>query len=258
MSDEKLRDLERKAHRSGAAQDIFAVRVERKRIGLSAGLDLCLPHVWGLVGAGKGENLRFGQAVAALRAQCVSDASGLHPFEAGVVRPLTFKENIQARLAQYAATGRAGSLWSSWLDSCSAIVYKGGSTKFKIVRLSSHLLELPSSFRESLLGVNYGDFAGPQLDLQNDIYNQPLTQEQVVKHEGWLAVFEGDKDLLKEYAALVFGLLNRNTAMQFWVVQNSAQDQLRPLAVYNLGIDSDCGGFRDLDGGGRFARVCPP
>src|SRR3989344_7519757 len=254
MADVKLSDLKRKAA-SGMWEDVLRYRGALKQYGQSAGLDLCLPHRWEVVRA----DSPFAEGMGMLRAVCNVDKKevGQHPFELGVVRPLTFKENVQARLAQYAATGRAGSLWSSWLDSCSSIVYKGGSTKFKIVRLSSHLLELPSSFRQSLLGVNYGDFAGPQLDLQNDIYNQPLTQEQVVKHEGWLAVFEGDKDLLKEYAALVFGLLNRNTAMQFWVVQNSAQDQLYALGVVDLVDNSDCNGCGSLMLS-RFARVCPP
>ncbi|MBS3149045.1 hypothetical protein J4219_09290, partial [Candidatus Woesearchaeota archaeon] len=64
-------------------------------------------------------------------------------------------------------------------------------------------------------------------------------------------------DLLKEYAALVFGLLNRNTAMQFWVVQNSAQDQLYALGVVDLVDNSDCNGCGSLMLS-RFARVCPP
>ena len=80
----------------------------------------------------------------------------------------------------------------------------------------------------------------------------------MVEHKGWLAAFEGDKELLKEYAALVFGLLKRNTAMRFWVVQNPAQDQLRPLTVNNLLDYSNCFGNCILDGDGHFARVCPP
>ena len=255
MADVKLSDLKRKAA-SGMWEDVLRYRGALKQYGQSAGLDLCLPHRWEVVRA----DSPFAEVMGMLRAVCNVDKKevGQHPFELGVVRPLTFKENVQARLAQYAATGRAGSLWSSWLDSCSSIVYKGGSTKFKIVRLSSHLLELPASFRDAFLEVRYGDFAGPQLDTNDDIYNQLLTQAQVIEHKGWLAVFEGDKELLKEYAALVFGLLKRNTAMRFWVVQNPAQDQLRPLAVDNLVDNSYCGGSRGLDGYGRFARGCPP
>lgn len=266
MADIRLRDLERKARTTGDWNDILAVRIERKRLGMSDGLDLSLPHKWDVLRV----DGSYAEGLGILRAVCAADVAekALHPFEKGVIRPLTFKENIQARIAQYKAMGKAGSLWDNRLNSSTAIVYRKGTTKFKIVQLSEHLLTLAPSFRNPFLQVRYADFKQPELDMSDFIYNEDLTQEQIVNpletdpkkryHAGWLAAVDGDGALLEEYAGLVFGLLGSHRAMTFLVDSNSEEDALSTLSVNFFKADSGCDGVMNLNGRARFARVCPP
>ena len=249
--------ISKRKGRSGDWETVLKNRAELKRIGMSAGLDLTLPHRWQVVGSDR----PFAETMAMLREVCTADTRelGFHPFEKGVFRPLTFRESIQARVAQFKELGNAGSLWTSWLDSCTAIVYQSNSTRFKVVPLSYHLLALAPSFRDAFVPkIWFNEFDSERLDLQNDVYDAPLTQEQVVKHEGWLAAVEGDKKLLKTYAAIVFALLKRDTAMPFWTIQGvNVQNQLRALCAGNLKGEGNCGGSRNLEWDSCFARICP-
>ncbi|MBS3147808.1 hypothetical protein J4219_02905 [Candidatus Woesearchaeota archaeon] len=221
---------------------------------------------WEVVGSG---NARYGEALVALRGLCAGD-DGLHPFVQGLARPLTFKETIQARINQFEREG-AASLWERWLDTSSAIVYQKDTTKFRLVVPCSDALlnDVPESFRNFFLPVNYDDFTSfVELDVQDrvDLYNRPLTPDQVLKHKGWLAVVEGDKKLLKRYSDIVFGQIQGGVAMAFWTVPRQdaqgrwvcpAQSQLRPLCANNVRYDCGCIGYRILYNSARFARVRP-
>lgn len=200
--DEQLRRLERLKNANGSWSDVLAWRRALKQSGGGAGLDLGLPHSWDIVGSLN--TTTFGQALAALRGLCADDG-GLHPFAGGIARPLTFKETVQARVDQFEHEGLRG-LWTNWLDTCSAIVYQRRTTKFRIISMSDELLNrVPESFTDVFLVKNYADFASfEELDVQDDVYNQPLTQDQVLEHKGWHAVVEGDKKLLKRYSEIVF------------------------------------------------------
>ena len=263
--DDRLRALERLARTSSVWSDVLRWRGELKKAGEGAVLDLGLPHQWA-VGSG---NARYGEALVALRGLCASD-DGLHPFAGGVARPLTFKETVQARIEQCEREG-AASLWESWLDTGSAIVYQKGTTKFRVVVPCSDALlnDVPASFRGDFLPVNYDDFVSfVELDVQDrdDVYNQPLTPDQVLKHKGWLAAVEGDRNLLRRYSNIVFGQVQGGAAMAFWTVPHQddqgrwvlpKQDQLRPLCANDVRYGCGCGGGRVLGNSARFARVCP-
>lgn len=255
-----MRRLERLAV-GGDVGAALRLRVELRRVGECAGLDLSLPHSWGVVRAKEEDSEDYGSVLKLLRDVIQNDVndSGLHPFFAGVSRPLTFKEIVEARLDDLKKTGRFGVLWHNWLDSCSGIVYKANSSKFKVVPLCVGLLSLQAPFRQRFLSVRYGDFKGRgvvELDTVDDVYNQFLSQDQVIKHKGWLAVMENDKKLLRQYAEVVFDKLNCD-CMRFWVVSNPVQDQLRALCAYNLAYDCNCIGDKYLTGSACFARVCP-
>src|SRR3989344_8955714 len=212
--DDRLRRLERLAMTSSVWSDVLRWRGELKKAGEGAVLDLGLPHQWEVVGSG---NARYGEALVALRGLCAGD-DGLHPFVQGLARPLTFKETIQARINQFEYEGVA-SLWSSWLDTSSAIVYQKGTTKFRIVSMSAALLnDVPASFRGVFLPVAYEDFSSfSEFDVQDgdDVYNQELTPEQVLKHKGWLAAVEGDRNLLRRDSNIVFGQVQGGGALAF-------------------------------------------
>ena len=264
--DDRLRRLERLAMTSSVWSDVLRWRGELKKAGEGAVLDLGLPHQWEVVGSG---NARYGEALVALRGLCAGD-DGLHPFVQGLARPLTFKETIQARINQFEREG-AASLWERWLDTSSAIVYQKDTTKFRLVVPCSDALlnDVPESFRNFFLPVNYDDFTSfVELDVQDrvDLYNRPLTPDQVLKHKGWLAVVEGDKKLLKRYSDIVFGQIQGGVAMAFWTVPRQdaqgrwvcpAQSQLRPLCANNVRYDCGCIGYRILYNSARFARVRP-
>ncbi|MBS3148025.1 hypothetical protein J4219_04020 [Candidatus Woesearchaeota archaeon] len=211
---------------------------------------------------------RYGEALVALRGLCAGD-DGLHPFAGGVARPLTFKETVQARIDQFEHEGAAG-LWTNWLDTSSAIVYQKDTTKFRIVSLSDDLLRnVPASFRDAFLPVNYDDFSSfVELDVQDrdDLYNRSLTPDQVLKHKGWLAAVEGDRNLLRRYSNIVFGQVQGGVAMAFWTVHRQdaqgrwvcpAQSQLRPLCAYYIHGYCSCNGYGSLSYDARFARVRP-
>ena len=292
MTDERLRRREREE----AASDEPSVRLRfrndlrragRGSAGLRPDLDLGIRHVWAVEGLAG--NLTFGACRDLLASLC-SQEDAIHPFIGSIARPLTFKETVQARIDQFkefqkqkksVKTGQT--LWTSWLDTCTAIVYKKSSTKFKIIPLSPNLLRLPASFKNAFLAdIDYDSFTDvDEIDMTNPehgVYNELLTQEQVVgndkdlkPHRGWLAALGGDnaenRALLKEYAAIVFALLKRDTAMQFWTVHDNPGNQQAPIlprenqlwALYadNVGGGCGCVGFRVLINVTRLARVRP-
>ena len=148
------------------------------------------------------------------------------------------------------------------LDTSTAIVWKKGGKKFKIVPLSGELLALAPSFKNSFLPVKYASF-DPSMYPEHTVdvtYNRSLSQEEVYEHKGWLAVLGGDtrenRELLKRYVDIAFAAMNRRTAMSFWTPDEVKQDQLRALCANNLDNSCNCGG-RYLNINARFARVRP-
>ncbi|MBI4146065.1 hypothetical protein HY489_01875 [Candidatus Woesearchaeota archaeon] len=229
--------------------------------GGSAGLDLRLPHRWSVVGSG---NINFGACRLQLVQECRDDPdthrddNGLHPFFDRDARPLTFKETIRARMDQWRESkGTDWSLWNTWLDSCTAIVWEAGGRRFKIVEMHGDLLTAPPS-NEAYLSASFVSTPGRPLTV-DESYNRDLTFDEVLVHKGWLAALGGDnkdnRDLLKEYATIVFAMLNR-PVMRFWSVRSDLPDHLRALCAGSL-YDCDCGGW-NLFNDARLARMRPP
>jgi len=225
------------------------------------------------------ERLRTGQATYRLMDQTKTyalgkcalqdSASEFHPIHRvdgqWVVRPLTFKENLEARLWMYKNAGEEEKKLlfdSSWTDSCTAVVYNGGTTKFKIIPISEHLIGLEKDFNEPLLAVDYNDpaFAGAvELDSKDARYNSRLKKEEVLTHPAWLAAAQ-DADLLVEYADVVFYEIKKRSSkdlgMDFRVCENPEESQLRALFVYYLLNGSGAHGSHNLNIG-LFAHVTP-
>ena len=90
------------------------------------------------------------------------------------------------------------------------------------------------------------------------VYECCLIQVLVINPPAWKAAV-GDDALLREYASIVFPLLqtkyNRDTGMAFFVVQKPNEDQLRALFVDSLDNGSSADGDDNLDSSGSFLRV---
>ncbi|MBI4146635.1 hypothetical protein HY489_04845 [Candidatus Woesearchaeota archaeon] len=266
MQDSDLRGLERAAQEGMSALRKCAARHRLKRSDRSAGLDLLIPQAYGVVGVGRSR--RYGTSLGLLR----KGAGEVHPFYEGKTRPLTFKETIEAVVSEYEQNGnKVGPLFETWLDTCTGIWYKGGTSKFRIVPVEQELLTLTPKDAKEFLRRKYNDGL-PELDAKDDIYNTWLRQDQVVRpdekdpkkkvyHKGWLAALEGDGTLLEKYVNIVFPEVMRryrkDTAMAFWLVQNPEEDQLRALCADGINSSGVAVGSRILNGGARFARVRP-
>ena len=120
--------------------------------------------------------------------------------------PLTFKENIQARVEAYESGNHY--LFDTWLDSCTGIVYKAETTEFKIVPNCEQLRNISKDFSKKFLSVDYSKIEGYELDSGRKLfgikYNKSLTKAEIIEHPAWLAVMEEDKALLKTYMDIVF------------------------------------------------------
>ena len=199
----------------------------------------------------------------ALGVEAVRTSATLNPQHNGIYRPLTFKENIEARVNDYnilknpdgserTAEDRAR-FFNTWIDSCTGIAFKKGSPLFKIINECSELITIDSAFNEEYLPVDYSKLQGNELDSSKGTYDKGLTKEQVIEHESWNAAV-GDKSLLKNYAEIVFNVKKGNELMGFYVRSNTGNDELRALCVGSLAGDSNAGDWY-LNGDARFLRV---
>jgi len=211
----------------------------------------------------------------ALQEVCAKENNPNHPQftlpdKSMIYRPLTFKENIQARVENYETTHnpngsertieeRLSLITERWDDSCTAVVYKAGATKFKILPISEHLIALNRDFKEDFMRTDYNTIVGSELDSKNGTYNLVMSLDSVLKHAGWLAAVEGDGALLRSYANIIFTELKRryNTTkgMGFWVRQNTPTDELRALFVIYLDYNSNADGDDNLYDYGSFLRA---
>ena len=212
----------------------------------------------------------------ALQEECITENNQVHPHLTGfgeslIYRPLSFKENIQARVENYETThnpdGRERTLEERLFfimerqnNSCTAIVYKAGTTKFKVVPISEHLITLDPDFKEDFIRAKYSNIPGTELDSEKGRYSEIMEKKDVLNHPGWLAAVEEDKALLNSYVNIIFTELekyHRTAGMGFWVSQYIVTDELRALLVCHLISKSIADGSRNLNYGGSFLRRNP-
>lgn len=217
----------------------------------------------------------YALGVEALRESYKNGECKLQPFYtrtdgSRIVRPLTFKENIEARVNDYTTLhnpdGSAKTddersrLFNHLLDSCTAIAYKKGTSKFKIIPQSPGLIEIASTFNEYFLPIDYNSIKVAELDSNKGKYNSLLTKKEVICHPAWLAAVE-DRALLTEYANIVFKFLKEKHAktdgMRFLFSSNTETDVLHALCVYSIYNYTDAFGFDYLEGKGSFLMVAP-
>lgn len=208
---------------------------------------------------------RYAQGVHALQQACQAEGNQIHPkftrTQSGIYRPLTFKENLQARVEDYESRpsddDKRLRLFNMWLDSCCGVAYKGRSTKFKLIPICEELVTIDQDFNDPSLAINYRRANGVELDKSKGNYNTALTKQEVLEHPAWLAAVEGDKALLKTYSDIIFAERGTDRAMWFWVLDKPDNDQLRALFVLNIGNSSYAYGDNNLDNDGSFLRVAP-
>ncbi len=193
-----------------------------------------------------------------LMPQASTYARGVEALRAASVkRPFTFKENILARVEAYESGDH--SLFDIWLDSCTGIAYKTGTTQFKIIPQCAELIGINKDFSQRFLPVEYNTIMGVELDCSKGKYNQSLTNAEIMEHPAWLAVMEGDRTLLRAYTDIVFrayGAKYHSTHKQmgFDVRKNTPTDELRAVFVHDLVCISSADGGDDLSNGGCFLR----
>ena len=116
-----------------------------------------------------------------------------------IVRALSFKENLQARIEDYNILNNPdGSaktdderlkLFNKWLDSCTGIAYKAGTTKFKIVHQSMDLIEIPSEFNQQFMQIDYDSIDCIEFDSSDAKYITSLSLSKIKSHPSLLAAF---------------------------------------------------------------------
>ncbi len=218
----------------------------------------------------------YAQGGQALRAACADEPNSPHPFftradGTKIYRPLTFKENLRARVNDFStkhdASGAQRSLadrlrlFNRWLDSCTGAAYQAGTDKMKIIPLCEPLIMIAPGFSDNFLGVSYASLDGYELDRSRHPHSAQLAKDSVIADPYWLAAVEEDEDLLKEYADIVFALLLENydltNGMGFYPRSRTATDELRALFVHDLDDSSNAVGDDILYGDGSFLRVAP-
>lgn len=212
----------------------------------------------------------YAQGVQALQTACAVDACA-HPQFAKpdgslVYRPLTFKENIAARVYDYETlhhpdgTERTKEdrlrFFSRWLDSCCGVAYQMNTDRFKLVLECPELMTIAADFNEASLPISYDEVSGIEL-IRDDSYRRLLSKAKVLEHAGWRAAVEDDTYLLTTYRDIVFAEKDVEQAMGFWVREDCTIDQLRALFVDFLVSSSGAYGGSNLDNDGSFLRVAP-
>jgi len=174
------------------------------------------------------------------------------------VRPLTFKETLEAKLNLYKSemTNEEKSyLIDSWLSTCTAIARKRfhnqNNNNIKIIPVCEELITLDSAFDDAYLVTSYDFLRGIEIDTRYGLYGQFLSKDEVKVHPGWLAAVERDNALLSEYVDLVFSLSKKNN-MGFFLMDISYDCQLRTLSIQD---DSSANAINTMNNNTRFMRL---
>ncbi len=187
--------------------------------------------------------------------QTFTYALGVEALRKERAEPFTFKENLQARVE--ASESGDHRLFETWLDSCTGIAYKAGTTKFKIVPQCAELCTIPAEFSEAFMSIDYGKIEGIELDSDKTAkYNTLLTKAEICKHPVWLAAVGEDKALLKTYTDIVFAVhkVYGKTAqlMRFGGQQNTPTDELRALLLFSWDLYTYTFGHNHLGSNSHF------
>jgi len=167
-------------------------------------------------------------------------------------KTMAFKQVMEARL-------KDDNLWNTWIDTRTFILY-GEKGKFKITNnLDFEILkkEINKNGSVSISKEIYEQCKDKEFSAKDIKLNERLTPEEVLHHKGWLALCEGDEELLKNYvdkAKEMKCFKYDGKGMRFYINTENENFELRQLCVWGFG-NSSASGKGDLRGGGRFLRV---
>jgi len=195
------------------------------------------------------------------------------PNGQAVYRPNTFKENCLARLHQFNTLASADGFrptleqrtefMQEWNDSSCGIAYPAeerNNSNFKLILQSPELISLPEEFSQDFISVDYNQLACTrELDRKAAKYNKPLTPAEIDTHEGWLTLFEGDTNALRDYREMIGEVLALKYPqhlppkfMAFWLLNTLKEDQLRAVSVNSIHGYSYALGNGDLTNDGSY------
>jgi hypothetical protein len=204
----------------------------------------------------------YAKAMEDLNEVCRTDSRSDQPTTVdGIIRPLTFKETLQARVNDYESIEGDDRLrlFKRWSHSCTGVAYKAGTQLMKVIPQSLDLINIDPSFNSIFLPTTYDDLVGEELDLAKGKYCATLSKADVLEHPAWLATVEGDRNLLSNYTNIVFHELkeqySREDGMWLWVRSQPDVDELRALFVDYLNNGSIAIGNDNLNGYASFLRV---
>ncbi len=178
----------------------------------------------------------------------------------GLIVP-SFSKNLEARLKQIKENPNTDlsdlSLWKTWLDSNCGICYNG-KDKFKIIHNCEELINIPEDFDDSYIQSDYDKYKVDnknvfEVDIKDDKYDKLLKQSELLKHKGWLALVQNDKQLLENYSKMVFK--NRQEAMGFWINTSPEKGELGRVYVGGIDSVSSAYGGSNLDINASFLQL---
>ena len=191
-----------------------------------------------------------------------------------IIRPLTFRENILARVEDFETLknndGRMRTiedrlrLFDTWLDSCSGVVYSSqNEDDFMIIPECKELITIPRDFNDEYIQVDYASLQGKGFSLKRSQakYNQHLTESEVISHPAWIASVGEDMSLLSMYTSIVFNNLKdrEGKAMGFYLRARMREDLLKNIFMYGISYNFNTFGLNGFNyGNSSFLRATPP
>lgn len=183
-------------------------------------------------------NHYYSSAVHSLRNACQEEDNCLHPqfttaAGAQIYRPLTFRENMLARVEDYYTLNE----WTRFrlfdinLYSCTGIAYKANSSKIKIIPLCKELIDIPDNFSDHFLPLDYDSLQGEGVvEVEINTFYLSLSKKGALNSPLWNAAAEEDKSLLKEYINLVSSIRELED-ISFALDYPADTDNLRALSL---------------------------
>ncbi len=182
-----------------------------------------------------------------------NDCHSRFALQNGIYRPLTFKENIEARVNDFETlenpdgTQRTEDerlrLFQTWLNSCCGIIYQAKTTKLKLRFICPELINIDPNFNQKFLQVSYDEY---QADATLD------SDEQTFVEKGWRTLLEEDGNLYEQYLGIIS---SKSGDPNFMVQKKVSTDELRAVCLNGLYFSSYAYGFSDLNYYCRFVRV---
>lgn len=146
-----------------------------------------------------------------------------NPSHNGIIRPLNFKETITAKIEN--------ENFKKSYSTCSAILYKVNSTRFKIINICDELINIQSNFVDSKYDINYNLINSEEFDSKKIKMNENLNLEEILKHPVYLHLLENDSELLEKYVNNIINKFPNKPIMRFGINLYPNEDYLRAITI---------------------------